>query len=285
MHSRRFALAALLACLATLSMLLAMAGPALADSAGVSTDPTGAHVVLAHDKSWVEVGRPRSGSSPGSGHSSGCQRRWVPTEVTVYLRKGWRPNDYTTVPMPPPPGPDYRAYFVYCGDEYVTSVWLLPSQFTANGDGDLRALADEMIRDLPYPAATIGTSPATRGLTGLDTWLWVGGYTGAPLHDEVSGWGIGVEVEAVPAQVTWSYGDGSPAAPGSLGRAFPARSDVVHTFETRSDAVGFTLRAELTLATRFRVDGGPWESLDPVLRAATRAYPVSESRSVLVPGP
>jgi hypothetical protein len=283
MHSRRFALAALAACLSTI-LLLAQAGPATADSADVSTDPTGAHVVLTHDKSWVEVGRPHSGNGNGSGRSSGCQRRWVPTDVTVFLRQGWRPNDYTTVPMPPPPGPDYRAYFVYCGGEYVTSVWLLPQQFTANGTADLRALAEEMIRDLPYPTAMIGTSPATRGLTGLETWLWVDGYTGAPMHDEVTGWGVAVEVEAVPSQVTWSFGDASPAVAGTLGRAFPARSDVVHTFETRSGPDGFTLRAELTLDTRFRVDGGAWESLDPVQRTATRAYPVSESRSVLVPG-
>ena len=36
------------------------------------------------------------------------------------------------------------------------------------------------------------------------------------------------------------------------------------------------------LDVRFRVNGGPWEALDPVARSATRAYPVAESRAALV---
>ena len=43
------------------------------------------------------------------------------------------------------------------------------------------------------------------------------------------------------------------------------------------------VRAVVRLDVRYRVDGGPWEVLDPVFRTAARAYPVAESRAALVP--
>jgi hypothetical protein len=159
-------------------------------------------------------------------------------------------------------------------------VWLQPSAFAAAPVVDTRAIAQELVRDLPYPAVTIGVSPNGRGLTGLESWFWVSGYSG-PVQDAVDSFGFHVEVEARPAAVRWSFGDGT-SQPGTLGQAAPARSDVVHTYQRRSRGGPMGVQASVRLDVRFRVNGGPWEALDPVLRSATRAYPVAESRAALV---
>jgi hypothetical protein len=250
----------------------------------VSTDPTGAHVRLARRGVWIEVREPRdgSGSTGSAGDAGGCRRRWVPTQYPHHLSPGPVDPDIHVTPMPERPGAEYVAYHVYCGTTYLDSVWLAPSAFAAAAPVvDVRAIAEQLARDLPYPAVSVGISPDGRGLTGLESWFWVSGYSG-PVRDAFDGLGVRVEVEAVPASVRWSFGDGTPTRPGTLGQAAPARSDVVHTYERRSTAGPMTVRASVQLDVRFRVDGGAWEALDPVLRTATRGYPVAESRAALV---
>jgi hypothetical protein len=259
----------------SLVSVAAVSAPAPPAGAAVSTDPSGATVVLVRARVWAEV-RPASGDRP-----PGCLRRWVETDHPFYLRRGRVPGDPHRVPMPPRPSPAHRAYHVFCDGDYVTSVWLVPSAF---GGVDLRVLVDWMVRHLPYPPAGIGVSPEGRGLTGLESWFWVTGYRGEPIRDAVEGFGFRVEVEAVPAEVRWSFGDGTPdLLTPNLGEPPPARSLVTHTYETRRDGAGFEVRAVIRLAVRWRLDGGPWQAADPVLRVASRTYPVGEARSVLVP--
>lgn len=271
----------------TLLCALLVSAPLVASAAGeanVSTDPTGAHVRLTRRGVWIEVRAPGDGSSSGgsSGRATGCQRRWVPTKYPHYLTPAHVDPDIHVTPMPPQPGPEYTAYHVYCGGTYIDSVWLAPSAFGVTAPVvDTRAIAEQLVRDLPYPAATVGISPAGRGLTGLESWFWVSGYSG-PVRDQVDGLGYRVEVEATPASVRWSFGDATAAESGTLGRAAPARSDVVHTYERRSSGGPMSVQASVALDVRFRVNGGEWEALDPVQRSATRAYPVAESRAALV---
>jgi hypothetical protein len=272
-----------LAILATSAVALAPDADAATD-ASASTDPTGAHVQLSRRGVWVEVRAPADGSGHGSGSSAttGCLRRWVPTKYPHHLNPGKVDPDIHTTPMPPRPGPEYAAYYVYCGTTYVDSVWLAPGAFApAAGAIDVRAIAEQVARDLPYPPASVHVSPDGRGLTGLESWFWVSGYSG-PVDDVVSQFGLRVEVEAVPTAVQWDFGDGSPVTSGSLGVAAPARSDVVHTYERRSRGAPMSVRATVRLDVRYRVDGADWQALDPVFRTATRAYPVVESRAALV---
>lgn len=254
-------------------------------SANVSTDPSGAHVHLGRGGVWIEIRGPRDGdaSGGGGGATTGCRRRWVPTKYPNFLNSSPVNPDIHLTPMPPPPGPEYVAYFVYCGANYITSVWLLPSAFApAAAVVDVRAIAEQLVRDLPYPDAFIHISPDARGLTGLESWFWVTGYTGV-IRDAVNEFGIRVEVEAQPASVSWNFGDETPPQSGTLGHATPARSDVAHTYERRSKGTPLSVRATVRLDVRFRVDAEPWQTLDPVLRTAARGYPVAESRAALVP--
>lgn len=284
MHPRRSGLTRLAPVILALGLALGLT-PAptavLADSsAEVSTDPTGAQVVLTRRDTWVEVGPPRTGG--GGRPGTGCRRRWRLAPTPHFLSR-LVTGDYRPLPLPPAPSPEHRPYHVFCDAAYVTTVWLRPSQFGAGPAIDPRSLAQRLVRDLPYPPAAVGASPALRGLTGLESWFWVEGYSSTPLRDAVEGFGLRVEVEALPAAVTWDFGDGTTPVPGTLGQAAPARSDVVHVFERRSRVAPFTVRAAVRLDVRWRQNGGAWQPLAPVLRSAARPYLVAESRAVLIP--
>lgn len=258
----------------TALILVAGSGAGAAADAGavVDTDPTGAHVELRRHTTWVEVRTRDDGPPPV------CLRSWRLAPGAFYLRTGPVTGDYRAVRMEPAPGPGYQPYHVFCGGDYVTSAWLRPQQFGL----DPRDLAEQLVRDLPYPAAQVGVSPAGRGLTGLESWFWVEGYTTTPIADQVSELGMTVDVEAVAASVSWDFGDGTTAPGRDLGQAPPARSSVVHTYERRSRPT-FTVRALVRLDVRWRLDGGPWQDLDPIARTGVLAYPVVESRAALVP--
>jgi hypothetical protein len=248
------------------------AGAEPVDTAAVSTDPTGAHVELRHGDTWVER-RPRNTGAP----TTGCVRRWVLSPGAFALRIT-PSGDYRQVPMDPAPGPEYRTYHVWCDDQFVASVWLRPQQFGV----DPRAIAEQLVRDLPYPAATVGANPGGRGLTGLASWFWVDGYTVAPIVDTVDQFGMTVTVEAAPTATDWDFGDGTTGNGLGLGTAPPARSTVDHVFEVHAQPT-YRVRALIRLSVRWRLGAGPWQTLAPVLRTAVRDYPVVSSRAALVP--
>jgi len=237
----------------------------------VSTDPTGATVTIDARGTWRETG-----GRGGRGPTGGCRRVWVRAVAPVHLDRGgtmWNGRH----PMPSKPTPDSIAYHVYCGGVYVTSVWLRPSAFTPD-QGTARDLALRLVTRLPYPALGIALNPSARGLAGLDSYLATTGFTGR-IADRVSAFGATVEVEAIPTTITWDPGDGT----GTVRVPFTAatRGLLAHRYERRSP--GYPVRATLDLAVRWRTPGGAWQTLPPIVRQASRAYPVTAARSVLVP--
>ncbi|MEY3360607.1 MAG: hypothetical protein RL531_326 [Actinomycetota bacterium] len=237
----------------------------------VSTDPGGATVTIDARGSWRETGAPG-----GRGATGGCRRVWVRAVTPVYLDRGgtlWNGRH----PMPSKPTPDSVAYHVYCGGVYVTSVWLEPRVFTPNA-GTARDLALRLVARLEYPALGIAVNPMARGLAGLDSYLTTTGYA-TTIADRVRAFGTTVEVEANPAAITWDPGDGT----GTVRVPFTAatRGLLAHRYERRSS--GYPIRATLDLAVRWRTTGGVWQTLPPITRRASRTYPVTAARSVLVP--
>jgi hypothetical protein len=91
------------------------------------------------------------------------------------------------------------------------------------------------------PKIEIGLNPASFGITGLESYFWVAGYDGSPIYrsvqatDPATSLPATVELRAVPKEYRWSFGDGTAVTTTSLGAAYPARSDIRHTYDVRSD--------------------------------------------------
>jgi hypothetical protein len=143
---------------------------------------------------------------------------------------------------------------------------------------DPRQLALSARDRLPVPTGTIKANPA-RALTGLATWFWFDGYRGQPLSKTVSEFGVTVEVQATPTHYRWDFGDGTSITSHDLGRAFPARSSITHTYQRA--AAGYTVTATFAFQVRWRIPGGPWAPLDPISRQAQISLPVIQSQTVI----
>jgi hypothetical protein len=131
---------------------------------------------------------------------------------------------------------------------------------------------------LPVPQGAIEANP-TRSLVGLPTFFWYSGYDGLPLTRTVSAFGVSVEVEATPTSYRWAFGDGASLTSEGLGRAYPARSPIAHTYQTARQAV--TVRCRFGFAVRWRTGGGPWAPLPPLTRTAAMTLAVAESQTVI----
>lgn len=258
-----------------------VAGVARGTDAGASTSPVGAHVRIGFDGAYWEQGRGDSGTG-GSGSGRGCTRRWVP------LRYDHVANPqiiyWDMLAFGPQPSPEHRPFKVWCDNSFVARSWILPTDFAATAGPSAAEIAAEIARDLPYPNITIGVNPTERGLAGLETWLWTEGYDGAPISDSVTGLGATVEVVARAVDARWDFGDGGDESVGTI-TGGPGAPSARHVYEWRSEPDGFTLVATFEFAVRYRVDGGEWAALAPVIRSASRTYVVADSRSQLVTGP
>jgi hypothetical protein len=131
---------------------------------------------------------------------------------------------------------------------------------------------------LPVPQGAIEANP-TRSLVGLPTFFWYSGYDGRPLTRTVSAFGVSVEVEATPTDYRWAFGDGSSLISEGLGRPYPARSPITHTYQTAREEV--TVHCRFGFAMRWRTGGGPWAPLPPLTRTATTTLAVAESQTVI----
>ncbi len=135
------------------------------------------------------------------------------------------------------------------------------------------------VRDrLDLPPGKIGINPA-RSLVGLDTWYWYAGYDGRPLTKTVSEFGVSVQVEARPTRYRWDFGDGTTLTSRDLGRPYPARSTVRHTYQAAIPKV--TVACWFDFTVRYRVGAGPWTPLPALRRTATASFEVAESQSVI----
>jgi hypothetical protein len=131
---------------------------------------------------------------------------------------------------------------------------------------------------LPVPQGAIEANP-TRSLVGLPTLFWYSGYDGRPLTRTVSAFGVSVEVQATPTSYRWAFGDGASLTSEGLGRAYPARSPITHSYQTARPAV--TVHCRFAFAVRWRTGGGPWAPLPPLARTAATTLEVAESQTVI----
>jgi hypothetical protein len=176
---------------------------------------------------------------------------------------------------------DVGLFTVACGS-YVDVRWLrLNPNGTPQVPGptvDPFQLALSARDRLPVPTGGIGANPA-RSLVGLPTWFWYQGYDGRPLTKTVTAFGVTVQVQATPTAYRWDFGDGTWLTSSSLGRPYPARSPITHTYMTAR--AGVRVRCVFAFAVRWRTGGGPWAPLPPLVRAASATLEVAESQTVI----
>jgi len=245
------------------AVLVLSATPAMADrrksTITLGVDPNGVAI-------QIDTTLSGEGSTPGTSGGAGAPCTYVPASVgleELYSQQG------------------ANLFSITCGS--YTDVRLLrtgpegqPLQPGPTVDPFQLALS---ARDrLPVPQGAIEANP-TRSLVGLPTFFWYSGYDGRPLTRTTSAFGVTVEVEATPTDYRWTFGDGASLTSEGLGRAYPARSPITHTYQTARPEV--TVRCRFGFAVRWRTGGGPWAPLPPLARTASTTLEVAESQTVI----
>ena len=180
----------------------------------------------------------------------------------------------------------------------------LPSGNT--GSTDPREVALDALGHQPLPGVQIRMNPAL-GLVAMPAWFWVEGYDGSsfgtsrtvevppevgpevpdtlvPADDpRRQGSSFTVEVRLWPTSYAWSFGDGGGIESQSLGTAYPAPSEIQHTYEYSSLHFpgGFPVRLTVDFAAEFRVNGGAPEDLPTIRTTYESGYRVQELQPVL----
>ena len=194
----------------------------------------------------------------------------------------WRASQHIDTSVPgdafgPQPSPDHELWAVWCGTDYFGVVWLGPRDFADIA----RSLAEQARRRIDMPGVGLDVRPASRGVTGIESYFWVNGYGGDEVRETVSDLGMTVTVTARLAGVEWDFGDGTRRQASGLGEAWPERSSVRHTYRDPSpDGRPFEVKATVILQPRWSLDGDDQGDLDPIEIEFTRRYDVDEVQAV-----
>ena len=147
------------------------------------------------------------------------------------------------------------------------------------------ALADQASSRQPWPTLLLSINPSN-GLTGLASWFWLNGNAAMP--DAVASSGpLTVRVRARLVGVTWEFGDGLGYDSSDLGRAFPAVSDIQHTYQadTYGLANGYAVVAALRFLVTYSANGGPWLTLGIKNKPYLHLYTVYQLQPEAVSSP
>jgi hypothetical protein len=90
-----------------------------------------------------------------------------------------------------------------------------------------------------------------------------------------------VVVRAQLVDVLWSFGDGGSYDSGeSIGRPYPAASDVQHVYQTDTygSLAGYTVNVTLRFSVSYQVNGGPWTLLGFKARTYSSQYSVNQAQ-------
>ncbi len=248
----------------------------------VTSGPGGVTIYISiHDALPGAPGSPGSGGSapPGAGPSCTAAAVNIGNASLAWIREGLAAH------------PDTVPWMVRCDNGFTDVAWIPtgaadpPAVVVGNppvAAVDPVAVAAEVLGIVPLPPIRVGANPGT-GLVALPSWFWIDGYDGRRLSGSRAVGLVVVEVEIWPQNYHWSFGDGASLDTLSVGRAYPEESDVRHTYERSSLGAGgaFDTRLEIAFAAQFRVNGGPWTPLPPVVQSYSRAYPVQQLQSVL----
>jgi len=167
-------------------------------------------------------------------------------------------------------------------------------------------VALSLLDHVPLPNIRLKENPGL-GLVNLPGWFWIAGYNGKPFGASQTvtippAVGANVPFSQVPANdprrqptsftvsvriwpnsYQWSFGDGAALDTQSIGQAYPAQSDIQHTYQYSSlhTAHGFPLQVTVTFSASYQVNGGAAIGLPAISHTYTANYPVQEAQSLL----
>jgi hypothetical protein len=236
--------------------------PAAEDSVGGTVDPRGVTITIVR---WNGSERVHATGAGGGEDPTGCDWAVIPPPLAV-----WPPAD-----LPPEP-PGSHLGLLTCNGAWVEVIWVGPHN-TVDLGVEARRAVERYVARVPVPRVEVHPNPRPSGLVGLPSWFWLSGYDGEPIVDRIEALGVQVDVHLEPTPVTWAFGDGQVVDAG-LGRAYPARSDVRHTYTTHGTT---TVRADLALVPRYRIDGTEWLELPGIALGDQLRYRVLEAQAVI----
>jgi hypothetical protein len=117
------------------------------------------------------------------------------------------------------------------------------------------------VREIGLPSLQVKVQPGTDTLVNIETIFYA---EPQPFERSVRLLDFDVDVVAEPVSYQWIHGDGTTATTTTPGRPYPSM-DVVHRYTAASDSVA--ARVDVTYRVRFRVDGGPWQTIGRTLLA------------------
>ena len=135
------------------------------------------------------------------------------------------------------------------------------------------------LRRLGVPAATVEAPQYT--LVNLETTFFTRPET---IDRSLTIIGYTVDVQIAPSSYRWSWGDSTITSSRTAGQPYPSK-DVTHTYLRATDPnSSVALRVDVTYAARYRVDGGPWQTIPDVMTipGPPTDLPVKQAAAVLV---
>ncbi len=176
------------------------------------------------------------------------------------------------------------GYYVYDPNGLLAGLVCAPNA-TPAPTSTARALAEAASSRQPWPRLTVGINPDV-GITGLESWFWLGPGDATVPETSASAGPLTVRVRATLVNVWWDLGDGRRQDSGvDLGRPYPARSSVRHTYQTDTyhRPEGYPVAATLRFGVWYTVSGGPWQFLGTKARTYRTAYRVNQIQPEGVP--
>jgi hypothetical protein len=171
-------------------------------------------------------------------------------------------------------------YIVVCGGVPVGFGFWVPGPSTTAVAATPQQIANQVSGEIPMPSVTVGINPPI-GLSGLQAWFWISGYSGTPIVETPPALGQTLVVQATPTDYVWNFGDGSaPLTTTSLGQPYPRQSDITHTY--RAMNADYQVQVTFNFNVRYQVNGGAWVNLQPIQRSATANYQVGQVRTIIV---
>ena len=255
--------------------------PEVSVEISVESSPEG--VTIHIESETLAPGSPGGPGTPGTPDSSD-----PPDCSAAPVNVGDHSTEWVTEGLEANPGT--FPWAVNCDNGYFGIAWVPTGSGAPDvvvGEPPIPPVDPELVRRSAFrivglPGISVGANPDV-GLVAMPAWFWVRGYSGGTLTGSETLDRSHVSVEITPASYRWSFGDGSALSTSSVGRAFPAESDIRHTYERSSQGVGgaFSVQLRITWSARYSENGGPWQQLAPITRTYTRSYPVQQLQSVL----